>query len=422
MDYLQIEGGHRLEGVVEAGGSKNSGLILMLCSLLTDEPVVLNRLPRLRDVTTMKDLLVSFGGAFEDLGSHKIKLQLSELKSVEADYDLVRTMRASITCLGPLLAREGKAKVSLPGGCAIGNRPVDIHLDGMRQLGAEIHLREGYIFAEVKSSLKGAKIILPFPSVGATENLMMAATLAEGETILKNCALEPEIVDIANMLNKMGAKIKGAGSKEIRISGVHNLCGVEYDVMFDRIETATLLLAGPMTGGSVRVEKCRRNEIGAVCNIFESCGISIKSGDDWVEASAGIDFKPVDIVTEPFPGCPTDVQAQLMAFLCQVPGGSTIDERIFENRFMHVPELSRMGAEIYVKGSKAEICGRKSPFHGVKVMATDLRASASLVLAGLSAKGATTIRRIYHLDRGYEQIETKLAKIGAKIQRLSPGP
>lgn len=419
MDYLRIVGGNKLNGSVTAGGSKNSGLILMLCSILTEEPVTLGRMPRLRDVATMKELLKSFGAEITELEDHKVQLQLSEVKSIEASYDLVRTMRASITCLGPLLARQGKAKVSLPGGCAIGNRPVDIHLDGMRKLGAEINLREGYIYAEAPKGLIGSEVALPFPSVGATENLMMAATLAKGTTVLKNCAREPEIVDIANMLNKMGANISGAGEEEITIEGVEQLKGIEYDVMFDRIETATLLLAGPITGGSVRVEGCRRQEIEAVCRVYEDCGIKIESGADWVEASTTGAFKPVDVVTEPYPGYPTDVQAQLMAFLCQVPGNSSIDERIFENRFMHVPELSRMGAEIYIKGSKAEIRGKENPFYGAKVMATDLRASASLVLAGLCAEGTTTVRRIYHLDRGYERIEEKLRSVGADIERLS---
>lgn len=416
MDCLVVTGGRRLEGTIGANGSKNSSLKMLFAALLTDEPVVLNRVPNLRDVETSLELLRSFGVDAE-MADHVVKIDARKIHSVIASYDLVRTMRASIICLGPLLAREKKAKVSLPGGCAIGTRPVDLHLKGLEALGAKFELSEGYVIGECPNGLKGADFTLSFPSVGATENIMLAATLAKGKTILRNAAREPEIADLARFLNQMGAKVTGAGSSVIEVVGVDRLHGATSTVMFDRIEAATLLLAGPITGGDVTVTGVDPEALGAVIDQMRISGIEVETGNDFIRAKAGAQVKGVDVTTEPFPGFPTDVQAQFMAYLAQIDATSEIKETIFENRYMHVPELVRLGADIKVDGNHAKILGKANCYSGATVMATDLRASASLVLAGLAGAGKTTIRRIYHLDRGYEAIESKLTALGAEIRR-----
>lgn len=416
MDCLVIEGGKRLSGEVRASGSKNSVLKMLFAAILTDEKVTLRRVPKLRDVDTSLVLLKSLGAEY-NFADDRVELRLNKITSVEASYDLVRTMRASILCLGPLLARERRAKVSMPGGCAIGSRPVDLHLKGLELMGAKFTLDQGYIFGECPEGLKGAKVSFSFPSVGATENIMLAATLAQGTTLIENAAREPEIADLAAFLNQMGAKIAGAGSSTIRVEGVARLRGVEWEVMFDRIEAATLLLAGPISGGNVIVRGTKPGALGAVLERIRAAGVEVEEGADFIRAAYNGPFKPIQIRTEPFPGFPTDVQAQLMAFLALAEGESEIEETIFENRYMHVPELNRLGADIRVEGSRATIMGRPGCYKGATVMATDLRASASLVLAALTAKGSTKVRRIYHLDRGYEAIEKKLEKLGAKVSR-----
>lgn len=416
MDKFEIEGGGVLSGTVGASGSKNSALPILFASILNPHPIELKRVPVLKDIETTLTLLRGVGADIERVGD-SAKVSLPRLISTEAPYELVRTMRASILMLGPILAREGVARVSLPGGCAIGSRPVDLHLSGLEKMGAELLLEHGYVNAKAPSGLRGATIEFRMPSVGATEHLMMAATLAKGETVLKNAAREPEIVDLANFLNSMGANVSGAGETEIRIQGGTNFRPTKYEVMFDRIEAGTLLLAGPITGGKVRVEKMNPKDLGSYLDILKNCGVMISVGTDFVEAEAGKNPMGVSISTEPYPGFPTDLQAQLMAYLAQVDGESEITESIFENRFMHVPELNRLGANIRAEGAKAKIWGKHGCYSGATVMATDLRASASLVLAGLSGRGKTSVRRIYHLDRGYEEMEKKLAKLGAKILR-----
>lgn len=416
MEQLIVVGGNELHGTVSANGAKNSCLKMLFAAILTDKEVAVQRVPRLNDVDTAIKLIESLGAEVEQ-GDHELSIRVKKLSSVIATYDLVRTMRASILCLGPLLAREGRAKVSMPGGCAIGTRPVDLHLKGLEQMGAKFQLEEGYIIGECPSGLRGADISLKFPSVGATENIMLAATLARGTTYIRNAAREPEIADLARFLNLMGAKIEGAGSEKITIQGVNGLHGATTHVMFDRIETATLLLAGPITGGSVKVTDTIPGCLDAVLEKLRECGVEVEEGPDFIRASAGKSARAVNIKTEPFPGFPTDVQAQFMAYLAQVEGESQMEETIFENRYMHVPELNRLGANIAVSGSNAVIHGKKGCYKGATVMATDLRASASLVLAALAAKGKTNIRRIYHLDRGYESIEKKLTDLGANIRR-----
>lgn len=417
MHKFVITGGRKLSGTVQASGSKNSALPLLFATILTGESVRLRRVPHLKDIETTITLLEGVGAK----ASHNngvVELSLPRLSSTEAPYDLVRTMRASILMLGPLLAREKKAKVSLPGGCAIGTRPVDLHLAGLEKMGAELQLEHGYIVAQCPGGLKGAEISFRTPSVGATEHLMMAATLAQGKTVLRNCAREPEIVDLAKFLRAMGAKISGEGGADITIEGVAKLGAADYEVMFDRIEAGTLLLAGPMTGGTVRVERADAGCLESFLDLLKASGASVSSGADWIEAGPGKDSRGVNFTTEPYPGFPTDLQAQMMAYLAQVTGDSRISENIFENRFMHVPELNRLGALVRAEGSQAIVEGVPGCYSGATVMATDLRASASLVLAGLAAKGETSVRRIYHLDRGYESMEKKLGSLGAQIQRL----
>ena len=430
MDKIRIRGGIALHGVIPIGGSKNAGLPLMTASLLSAEPLVLCNLPHLADITSMANLLNQHGvemSLAEDLGKianggHCLKLDGSRITSTEAPYDLVRKMRASVLVLGPLLARCGEARVSLPGGCAIGARPVDLHIKGLQQMGAEIEIEQGYIHAKAPRGLKGAEIVLPFPSVGATENLLMAATLAEGETVLVNVAREPEIVDLADCLIAMGADIQGAGSDRITIQGKDRLHGATHRVIADRIETGTYMIAAAITGGDVMLTGTSLKLLTAVGQVLNAAGIEVTDVENGirVKGSNGSGrpvVEGVDVMTEPFPGFPTDLQAQMMALMSVADGAAMITETIFENRFMHVPELCRMGANINVHGASAMVRGVKR-LTGAPVMATDLRASVSLVLAGLAAEGETIVNRVYHLDRGYERLEAKLAACGAEIERL----
>ena len=416
MDKFEIIGGNKISGTVAASGSKNAALPILFGSILTEKPLQFSRVPRLKDIETTLQLLQGVGAEFT-WKQDQLSVHIPKITSSEAPYELVRTMRASTLMLGPLLARVGKAKVSLPGGCAIGSRPVDLHLLGLEKMGATIQLEQGYIVAETAGRLKGAVIEFRAPSVGATENLMMAATLAQGKTVLKNAAREPEIIDLAKFLRTLGAKISGDGSEDIEIEGVESLHGGSHEIMFDRIEAATLLLAGPMTGGCVRVTRSSPKYLESFLQKLKESGVKVRVGDDWMEAEANGVHGGVEVTTEPFPGFPTDLQAQLMAYLAQVGGTSTVTEKIFENRFMHVPELNRLGARIDVQEHTAIVHGKPNCYQGATVMATDLRASASLVLAALSARGKTTIRRIYHLDRGYEELEKKLNSLGAQVLR-----
>lgn len=416
MDSFEIIGGRKLQGTVQASGSKNAALPILFATLLSAKKIRLGNVPALKDIETTLRLLEGVGASVARAGG-SVEIEIPKLTSTEAPYDLVRTMRASVLMLGPLLAREKKAKVSLPGGCAIGTRPVDIHLTALEKMGAVLKLEHGYVVGECPHGLKGAEIEFRFPSVGATEHVMMAATLAEGRTIIRNAAREPEIVDLADFLRALGAKISGDGSSDIEIEGVPALNGGNFDVMFDRIEAATLLLAGPITGGSTRVTGMRADCLTSFLDMLRAAGVKVSQGADWVECEAGTSPRGVSFATEPYPGYPTDIQAQIMAFLANREGESRISETIFENRFMHVPELVRMGADIQVQGAEAIVRGKAGCYQGATVMATDLRASASLVLAGLSAKGLTLVRRIYHLDRGYEAMEKKLNALGAQIVR-----
>jgi UDP-N-acetylglucosamine 1-carboxyvinyltransferase len=426
MDRIRIAGGRRLEGVIPISGSKNAALPLMAASLLTDGPLVLGNLPNLADIISMANLLTQHGLDLtleEDAGlsGRRLTLQAKRIASTVAPYDLVRKMRASVLVLGPLLARCGEARVSLPGGCAIGARPVDLHIKGLQQMGAEITIDAGYIEAKAPKRLKGAEIVFPFVSVGATENLMMAACLAEGETVLVNTAREPEIVDLAACLVAMGAEIEGVGTDRIVIRGQERLHGAEHRIVADRIETGTYMMAAAITGGDVRLSHTSLSLLTVVGKVLNQAGIEVFEEDDGIRVRstgrAGAHVAGVDVMTEPFPGFPTDLQAQMMSVMAVAEGAAMITETIFENRFMHVPELCRMGANINVHGASALVRGVKR-LTGAPVMATDLRASVSLVLAGLAAEGETVISRVYHLDRGYERLEAKLAACGADIERL----
>jgi UDP-N-acetylglucosamine 1-carboxyvinyltransferase len=426
MDRIRIRGGKPLSGTIPIGGAKNAALPLLTAALLSEEPLTLRHVPVLADITTLSHLLVQHGAAVTMVGArtphehgHALKIDARNIISTTAPYDLVRRMRASVLVLGPLLARCREARVSLPGGCAIGTRPVDLHIKGLEALGAKIELKQGYIDAKAPEGLKGAQFIFPKVSVGATENLLMAASLAEGETVLVNAAREPEIVDLAICLNAMGAKITGAGSDRITITGVKKLHGAEHSVVPDRIETGTYLMAAAITGGDVELAGARYDLVASVAKTLDGAGVEIR------ETNSGIsvrrrngELKGVDVMTEPFPGFPTDLQAQMMALMTKADGAAMITETIFENRFMHVPELCRMGANINVHGASAMVRGVPH-LTGAEVMATDLRASVSLVLAGLAAEGETIVNRIYHLDRGYERLEEKLAACGAEIERLT---
>ncbi|MFT6582916.1 MAG: UDP-N-acetylglucosamine 1-carboxyvinyltransferase [Alphaproteobacteria bacterium] len=425
MDHIRIRGGNTLNGDIRIGGAKNAALPLMAASLLTEAPLTLSNLPHLADITTLANLLVQHGVAIHMEGDHEgqtLSLSAKNITNTTAPYDLVRKMRATALVLGPLVARFGQAKVSLPGGCAIGARPIDLHIKGLQELGAEIELEGGYIIAKCNGRLRGKEIVFPMVSVGATENLMMAATLAEGETRLVNAAREPEVIDLANCLVAMGAQIQGIGSDTIVIEGVDQLGGANHRVIADRIEAGTYAMAVAVTGGAVRLTGANLDNLGAVAEILRSAGLSIENGKDENGDHIAVHRKNgrltgIDVMTDPYPGFPTDLQAQFMALMSTVNGASMVTETIFENRFMHVPELSRMGANINLHGGSAMIRG-VSRLTGAPVMATDLRASVSLVLAGLAADGDTIVNRVYHLDRGYERVEEKLAACGAEIERI----
>ncbi|NOZ54264.1 MAG: UDP-N-acetylglucosamine 1-carboxyvinyltransferase [Gammaproteobacteria bacterium] len=417
MDKLIITGGVPVKGEIRISGAKNAALPILAATLLSDGPMVVRNVPHLQDVTTTMELLGAMGVHLVVDEKLSIEVDVSSIKSFNAPYELVKTMRASILVLGPLLSRFGQAEVSLPGGCAIGSRPVNLHVQGLQKMGAEIEVENGYIKAKA-DRLKGVKLVLDMVTVTGTENLMMAASLALGTTVIENAACEPEVVDLANCLNKMGAKISGAGTSVIIIEGVDSLKGVEYSVLPDRIETGTYLVAGAISGGTVKLKNTKPDMLDAVIAKLKEAGANIELGQDWISLDMkGARPKAVDVYTAPYPAFPTDMQAQFSALNAVAEGYSTIKETIFENRFMHLQELQRMGANIRQEGNTAVIKGVKE-LHAAPVMATDLRASASLVLAGLVARGDTEIRRIYHIDRGYERIEEKLHQLGAVIRRV----
>ena len=427
MDSIWIKGGRALNGEIQISGAKNSALTLLPCALLTEDPLTLGNLPRLADVDSFGHLLNELGvstrvaGAKRGQVSRRMTLTADEIISTVAPYDMVRKMRASILVLGPMLARMGESTVSLPGGCAIGDRPIDLHLKALEAMGAEIELAAGYVKATApKGRLTGGDFSFPVVSVGATENAVMAAVLAKGRTQLFNAAREPEIVDLCNLLMAMGAKIEGIGSGHLVIDGVEGLDGCDYDVMPDRIEAGSYACAAGITGGSLHLIGARPEEMLATTNVLAQTGLAIEFTDKGMRVTAHQPLKPIAVSTAPFPGFATDMQAQLMAMLCVAEGQSFLEETIFENRYMHVPELRRMGAEIEVHGRSAVVHGPR-PMTGAQVMATDLRASMSLVLAGLAAEGETEVLRVYHLDRGYERLEDKLSAVGATIERRSAG-
>ena len=420
MDSILVKGGAELHGEIPIAGAKNACLTLMPATLLTEEPLTLMNAPRLSDIKTMTVLLQSLGAEVQSLQGGRV-IAMSSLGPVQtrAEYDIVRKMRASNLVLGPLLAREGHATVSLPGGCAIGARPMDIHITALEALGAEIELKDGYLHAKAPGGLKGARVPLRFASVGATENVLMAATLAKGTTIIENAAREPEIVDLAACLTKMGAQIDGAGTSTITIQGVDRLGGATHPVVTDRIELGTYMLAPAICGGEVECLGGRIGLLEAFCERLDAAGISVFETDRGLKvARKNGRVSAVDVTTAPFPGFPTDLQAQMMALLATAAGVSHLEETIFENRFMHAPELMRMGADIEVHGGTATVTG-VDRLKGAPVMATDLRASVSLILAGLAAEGETLVSRVYHLDRGYEHVEEKLGALGALIERVT---
>lgn len=423
MDRLLIRGGIRLDGELRASGAKNSALKMLAAALLADGPVKISNVPHLRDITTMIELLGSLGVGVVINEKMNVEIHANTIKSFTAPYDLVKTMRASFNVLGPMLAHYGQAEVSLPGGCAIGPRPVDQHLQGLKALGATIEMEEGYVKASVSGRLHGAHIIFDICTVGGTEHIMMTATLADGQTILENCAREPEIVDLANCLNAMGADVQGAGTGTITINGVKSLGGCEHRVIADRVETGTYLIAAAATGGRVKVRNANPEHLEVLIMKLREAGAQITMGEDWIELNMhGERPKSVSLVTAPYPAFPTDLQAQIIALNCIAEGTGTVKETIFENRFMHVHEMNRMGAKIRLEGNNtvAIVEGVES-LTGAPVMANDLRASVSLVIAGLVAKGDTIVDRIYHIDRGYEQVEEKLQNLGADIRRVASG-
>jgi UDP-N-acetylglucosamine 1-carboxyvinyltransferase len=414
MDRIRIKGGRPLSGEIAIGGAKNAALPLMAAGLLTEQRLVLTNVPQLADIDTMAALLAQHGIAVEAEG--RVLRLGGRITNTEAPYDIVRKMRASVLVLGPLLARVGEARVSMPGGCAIGTRPVDLHLKGLEQMGAEIRLNGGYIDASVRGRLRAATIVFPFVSVGATENLLMAAALADGQTVLVNAAREPEIGDLAACLVAMGARIEGIGTDRLVIEGVERLSGARHAILPDRIETGTYACAAAITGGTVRLLGAQMEHLGAVARVLGEAGVEITTEPDGLLVRRLNGLHGADAMTEPYPGFPTDMQAQFMALMAVAEGAAMVTETIFENRFMHVPELNRMGARINVHGASAIVRGVPA-LSGAPVMATDLRASVSLVLAGLAARGETVVNRIYHLDRGYEAVERKLAACGAAIER-----
>ncbi|MDC0136553.1 UDP-N-acetylglucosamine 1-carboxyvinyltransferase [Sulfitobacter sp.] len=420
MDAILVRGGGPLSGSIPIAGAKNASLALMPATLLSEEPLTLTNAPRLSDIRTMTQLLQSLGAEITTLQEGRvISMACHGAINTRAEYDIVRKMRASNLVLGPLLAREGYAEVSLPGGCAIGARPMDIHTDGLKKMGASIDLRDGYLYAKAAGGrLKGAVIDFPFASVGATENIMMAATLAKGTTVINNAAREPEIVDLADCLRRMGAQIEGDGTSTITIQGVDRLGAATHPVVTDRIELGTYMLAPAICGGEVELLGGRINLIGGFCEKLDAAGIEVTETEKGLKVKRRSDHvKAVDVTTGPFPGFPTDLQAQMMALLCTAEGISTLEEKIFENRFMHAPELIRMGAKVEVHGGKAIVKG-VDKLKGAPVMATDLRASVSLILAGMAAEGETKVSRVYHLDRGYEHVVAKLSGVGANIERI----
>lgn len=417
MDKLRITGGNRLQGEISVSGAKNAALPILCASLLTTDTIHLENVPELNDIQTTIRLLRKLGVQVENGQDGHITLSAAHVDSVEAPYDLVKTMRASILVLGPLLTRFGQARVSLPGGCAIGQRPVDQHIKGLAALGADIQIEHGYVVAKAQR-LKGTTLRTDMVTVTGTENLMMAAVLAEGRTVLENAACEPEVIDLANLLNKMGAKIQGQGTSHIIIDGVERLHGASHRVVADRIEAGTFLCAVGAAGGDIMLRNAQPDTMGAILEKLQACGLSLECGSDWIRARMDVRPKATGFRTQEYPGFPTDMQAQLMALNTIADGTAVIVENIFENRFMHVLELGRMGAHIDIDGATAVVTGVPQ-LSGATVMATDLRASASLVIAGLAAQGDTLIERIYHLDRGYERMEHKLCSVGADIQRIS---
>ena len=417
MDKFVIAGGTALTGSIPVNGSKNSALPALAAALLTEEPVTLHRVPRVRDIRTMERLLVDIGSNIGGEGE-TVRLETRRIASPEAPYELVKTMRASSLVLGPLVARCGRARVSLPGGCAIGARPINLHIFGLEQLGATIHQAHGYIEAEARGGLRGAQVLFDRITVTGTEDLLMAAVLAKGETVLRNAAREPEVADLAALLVKMGARIEGAGTSVIRIQGVERLSGAEHTIIPDRIEAGTFLVAGAITGGDLTVTGCIPEHVGALVSKLQQVGASVTQPDDTtLRVSRGGPLRSVDMTTEEYPGFATDLQAQYMALMTQAEGIAIVVETIFENRFMHAQELARMGANIRIDGKQAMIAGPRK-LTGAGVIASDLRASASLVLGALVAQGETVIDRVYQIDRGYEKIETKLAAVGARIRRV----
>ncbi len=419
MDRIRIRGGRPLSGEIAIGGAKNAALPLMAAGLLTEERLVLSNVPKLADIATMAELLAQHGIAVEQVGNDGRVLSLGgAITNTEAPYDIVRKMRASILVLGPVLACTGEARVSLPGGCAIGTRPVDLHLKGLEQMGATILLEGGYVHASTQGRLRGANIVLPFASVGATENLLMAASLADGRTVISNAAREPEITDLTECLLAMGARITGTGTDRLVIEGVERLHGAEHRIIPDRIEAGTYACAAAITGGRILLRGARLDHLEALARTLGEAGVAVSQGEGGVEVNRLNGLHGADVMTEPYPGFPTDMQAQFMAVMAVAEGAAMVTETIFENRFMHVPELNRMGARINVHGASAIVRGVPK-LSGAPVMATDLRASVSLVLAGLAASGETVVNRVYHLDRGYEALEAKLAACGAEIERMA---
>ena len=416
MDKIVIWGGERLEGEVQISGAKNAALPILVSSLLTQGWNTFRNVPDLRDIKTIKSLLGHLGASFREQDGNVLQVNAERIASCDAPYELVKTMRASILVLGPLVARLGAARVSLPGGCAIGARPVNLHINALEQMGADITLADGYLEARAKR-LKGARVYFDISTVTGTENIMMAACLAQGETVLENAAREPEIVNLAQVLAAMGAKIRGAGTDVIKIEGVEKLSPVEAEIIPDRIEAGTFMIAAGITGGDITLKGCVPGHLEALTKKMRDSGMEIIASEDSIRAVGKDKIHSVDIKTLPYPGFPTDLQAQMMAYMAVADGSSLISETVFENRFMHVSELQRMGADIKVQGGNAVVRG-VSHLRGAPVMATDLRASASLILAGLAAEGRTDLSRVYHIDRGYEKIEKKLSALGARISRV----
>src|SRR6201996_2704650 len=424
MDKFVVRGGNPLLGTIKVSGAKNSALPCMAAAILTEDEVILENIPQVNDIETERKLLTSMGAEVE-LGygraQHRTRIKCAVLSDPVAKYEIVKTMRASSLVLGPLIARTGMARVAMPGGCAIGGRPIDLHIKGLESMGATIHYDHGYLEArspnDGKSQLKGAHIVFDKITVTGTEDLLMAAALAEGESLFENCAREPEVTDLAALLIAMGAQIEGAGTSVIRIKGVAKLHGARHRINPDRIEAGTFLIAGAITGGDLNIDCCNPEHLGSLLGKLEQCGVKLEVGKENVRVHSGGKLQAVDISTEEYPGFPTDMQAQFMALLTQAEGTSVVTENIFENRFMHVGELVRMGANITVSGRSATIRG-KSPLQSAAVMCSDLRASASLVLAALVADGETILDRVYHMDRGYEHIEEKLRNVGAQIRRM----